>query len=44
MSGAVELDAFRKFFLDDLEKAYPEIERTDTLPEKLHRQAAEVGC
>ena len=44
MSGAVELDAFRKFFLDDLEKAYPEIERTDILPEELHRQAAEVGC
>jgi alkylation response protein AidB-like acyl-CoA dehydrogenase len=44
MSDTVELDAFRKFFLDDIEKAYPEIERTDILPEELHRRAAEVGC
>lgn len=44
MGGAVELDAFRSFFLEEVEKAYPEIERTDVLPEAVHRRAAEVGC
>lgn len=44
MSNLVALDEFRSFFLDELEQAYSEIERTDVLPDALHRRAAELGC
>lgn len=44
MSDMVALEEFRLFFLDEVEKAYPEIERTDVLPEAIHRRAAEIGC
>jgi alkylation response protein AidB-like acyl-CoA dehydrogenase len=44
MSNTVQLDEFRSFFLDEVESAYPEIERTDVLPDAIHRRAAEMGC
>ena len=43
-TGMMTVKEFRSFFLDEVERAYPEIERTERLPEALHRRAAEVGC
>jgi len=43
-TGVMNMKEFRSFFLDEVERAYPEIERTERLPEALHRRAAEVGC
>jgi len=43
-SKQVSLDEFRRFFLTEVEQAYPEVERTDALPPALHRRAAELGC
>ena len=44
MRQAIPLGKFREFFLNEVEEAYPAIERTDILPDALHRRAAEVGC
>ena len=44
MNQIIALDQFRDFFLTEVEAAYPEIERTDSVPEQIHRRAAEIGC
>jgi len=44
MSDIVALDEFRSFFLKEVESVYPEVERTDSLPDAIHRRAAEIGC
>ncbi|MEP6786778.1 MAG: acyl-CoA dehydrogenase family protein [Sphingomonadales bacterium] len=44
MSEIIALDKFREFFLTEVEAAYPEVERTDSLPAPIHRRAAEIGC
>jgi len=44
MSKVIDLDKFREFFLTEVEEAYPEVERTDSLPEAIHKRAAEIGC
>jgi alkylation response protein AidB-like acyl-CoA dehydrogenase len=44
MTVGPDLAAFRRFFLEELEEAAPEIEATDRVPEPLLRRAAEVGA
>ncbi|MEP6869479.1 MAG: acyl-CoA dehydrogenase family protein, partial [Novosphingobium sp.] len=44
MSQIVALDKFREFFLTEVEAAYPEVARTETVPDHLNRRAAEMGC
>ena len=44
MKQAISLDSFRNFFLTEVEEFYPEVERTDTVPDALNRRAAEMGC
>ena len=44
MKQAIALDSFRNFFLTEVEEFYPEVERTDTVPDALNRRAAEMGC
>ena len=44
MTKAIALDSFRNFFLTEVEEFYPEVERTDTVPDALNRRAAEMGC
>lgn len=44
MNQIISLDKFREFFLTEVEEAYPEVERTDSLPLRVHRRAAEIGC
>jgi len=44
MSQIIALDKFREFFLTEVEEAYAEVERTDSLPDHVHRRAAEIGC
>ena len=44
MSQAVSLEKFREFFLTEVEEAYPEVARTETVPDHLHLRAAEMGC
>jgi len=44
MSQAVSLEKFREFFLTEVEEAYPEVARTEAVPDYLHRRAAEMGC
>ncbi|MEO8722111.1 MAG: acyl-CoA dehydrogenase family protein [Sphingobium sp.] len=44
MSEIIALDKFREFFLTEVEAAYPEVERTDSLPAPVHTRAAEIGC
>lgn len=44
MNQIISLDKFREFFLTEVEEAYPEVERTDSLPLPVHRRAAEIGC
>lgn len=44
VNETMSVTEFRSFFLGEVERAYPEIERTDRLPEILHRRAAEIGC
>jgi len=43
-TGMMNIKEFRSFFLNEVERVYPEIERTERLPEAIHRRAAEVGC
>jgi len=38
-AGMVSVDEFRAFFLGEVERAYPQIERTERLPEALRRPA-----
>ena len=44
MSQAVPLEKFREFFLTEVEDIYPEVAETETVPDRLNRRAAEMGC
>ena len=44
MSQAIPLDKFREFFLTEVEEISPEVAETETVPDRLNRRAAEMGC
>lgn len=44
MGQPISLEKFQRFFLEDVEEAYPEVERTEILPPALHKRAAEADC